>query len=369
MRRRGIATATALGAAALSGCIATIALWEGNATSASPAPAPVATATVVRTDLVSTVLTEGTLGYAPADPVVNRLSGTYTELPSPGTVVSDGGTLYRVDNTAVVLMTGSVPAWRPFQSGMTDGPDVTELESDLIALGFARGLFSEPGDHFVAATAAAVERWQRAVGDLPNGTIALGQIEFLPAPVLVGAQQVLPGQSAAPGEVSYLVTTTARVVSVGLNPDLPAVSVGEPVSIVLPSNATTPGRVTAVGPPPPNGSAGSQTSSSSGSANASGSGQPPATAVATVVPERPEETGNASGEAVQVELTVQSAANVLAVPVSALLALAGGGYGLEVVGPHGHHHLVGVTTGVFSNSQVQVSGEYISPGTKVVVAE
>ena len=61
--------------------------------------------------------------------------------------------------------------------------------------------------------------------------------------------------------------------------------------------------------------------------------------------------------------------DVLAVPVSALLALAGGGYGVEVVAPSGAHHLVGVTTGLFAGGQVQVSGAGITAGTKVVVAQ
>jgi hypothetical protein len=73
--------------------------------------------------------------------------------------------------------------------------------------------------------------------------------------------------------------------------------------------------------------------------------------------------------AVQVALTVVAARNVLAVPVSALLALAGGGYGLEVVESTGIHHLVGVTTGIFAGSMVQVTGNEIAAGTKVVVAQ
>src|SRR5262249_32304124 len=60
---------------------------------------------------------------------------------------------------------------------------------------------------------------------------------------------------------------------------------------------------------------------------------------------------------------------VLAVPVSALLALDGGGYGLEVVEPSGAHRLVGGHTGVFAGSQVQVAGPQIAAGTTVVVAQ
>jgi hypothetical protein len=87
------------------------------------------------------------------------------------------------------------------------------------------------------------------------------------------------------------------------------------------------------------------------------------------VPDRPAATGTGSGVAVQVSLTVQSVRDVLAVPISALLALVGGGYGVEVVGPSGVHHLVGVTTGTFTGAQVQVTGTGIDAGTKVVVAQ
>jgi hypothetical protein len=91
--------------------------------------------------------------------------------------------------------------------------------------------------------------------------------------------------------------------------------------------------------------------------------------VAIVTPDDPAATGTGSGIAVQVSLTSQSAANVLAAPISALLALAGGGYGLELITPSGHHDLVGVTTGVFTGSQVQVSGPGITAGLKVAVAQ
>ena len=71
----------------------------------------------------------------------------------------------------------------------------------------------------------------------------------------------------------------------------------------------------------------------------------------------------------QVSLTTQSVKGVLAVPVSALLALSGGGYGVEVVSASGIHHLVGVTTGIYAGSRVQVSGAGIAQGVKVVVAQ
>jgi hypothetical protein len=69
---------------------------------------------------------------------------------------------------------------------------------------------------------------------------------------------------------------------------------------------------------------------------------------------------------VNVNITSQRADNVLAVPVNALLALQGGGFGVEVVSG-GSSHLVGVTTGLYSSTLVQISGSGITAGTLVEV--
>jgi hypothetical protein len=58
---------------------------------------------------------------------------------------------------------------------------------------------------------------------------------------------------------------------------------------------------------------------------------------------------------------------VLAVPVTALLALQGGGYGVDVVTTGGASHLVGVTTGLEADTLVQISGPGITAGTRVQV--
>jgi len=349
--------AVALGAAALCGAAVAIAL-RGTPAPAAPSAPPVGTATVERTDLIDSVLTQGTLGYAPSPPVINQLQGIYTDVLAPGSVVQPGQVLDRVDDQPVVLMIGTVPAWRPFTPGMTDGPDVEQLEANLIALGDARGLLNAAGPHFGAAAVAAVERWQHSLGVTdPTGSIDLGRVAFAPAALRIAADSVSPGQPAAPGDSPYAVTTTTRAVSVPLTPSDPTVAAGQPVSIELPSGTSTPGVVTAMGPPPPVG-AGGPSSSSSGSST-----------VLTVTPEDPTATGSADGEAVQVSLVVQSVRHVLAVPVAALLALSGGGYGLEVVEPSGQHQLIGVRTGVFAGGKVQVLAAGLHPGTRVVVAQ
>jgi len=349
-----------LAAAAVAGAVIAVSLQGGASAPAAPVPVPVSTTTVARTDLTSSVLTGGTLGYAPAGPVVNELSGTYTELPATGQRIAAGGTLYRVDNAPVVLMAGATPAWRELAPGITDGPDVSELQSNLIALGDAAGLFSTPTGDFDALTAEAVQRWQLAEGEPATGVIAVGAVVFLPSQVRVGAESFEPGQAAAPGQEPYQVTTTRRTVLVPLNPQLPAVHLGERVRILLPSGRSLAGRAAMIAPTAP-------TAPSTGSAASTGG------ATLTVAPVRPTATATGAGAGasvpVEVALTTQSVRNVLAVPVSALLALAGGGYGLEVVEPSGTHRLVGVRTGAFSGSRVQVSGADIAAGTRVVVAQ
>src|SRR5216683_211820 len=150
-----------LAAAAVAGAVAAVAIRGGQAAPAAPAPPQLATAAVVRTNLATTALTGGTLGYAATRPVVNMATGIYTWLPRPGVTIRAGGVLYRVDNTPVMLMAGGTPAWRPFALGMTDGPDVRQLQANLMAGHFADGLVTAPTGHYDLLTADAVQRRRR----------------------------------------------------------------------------------------------------------------------------------------------------------------------------------------------------------------
>lgn len=348
----------ALAGAGIVGAVTTVAVLGGGAAPAAPPPVRVSVSRVVRTNLATTVLTAGTLGYAQTRPVTNQLAGTYTSLPAAGRTVTRGRALYRINDLPVVLMIGRTPAWQPFAPGMAPGPDVRELQANLIALRYANGLFSAPDGVYDQPTIDAVERWQAAAGYPVTGQIALGQLAFEPSAVEVGAMNVAVGEAAQPGQSPYQVTTARRTVIVPMNPTLPTVSIGERVSIVLPSSARTPGVVTAIGPPP----------AVTGSGSAGPTIPAGTTTVLTVTPDRPPATGTGTAIPVEISLTVQSVRDVLAVPVSALLALAGGGYGLEIVGPSGAHRLIGVRTGIFAGGMVQVSGAGLVRGTKVVVA-
>ena len=66
---------------------------------------------------------------------------------------------------------------------------------------------------------------------------------------------------------------------------------------------------------------------------------------------------------VSVNFVQEKAKNVLSVPVTALLATAGGGYALqEAAAPH---RLIPVTTGLFAAGYVQISGPDIYRGLQV----
>ena len=105
-------------------------------------PAP-ATRPVVREDLSATTPVAATLGYAGSYAVTGRGGGTLTWLPRPGDVIGQGKVLYRVGNgSPVVLLYGRVPDWRALGEGVVAGADVSQLNHDLVGLGYAAARMS-----------------------------------------------------------------------------------------------------------------------------------------------------------------------------------------------------------------------------------
>ena len=313
---------------------------------------------------------------------------TYTWLPQPGQVIKQDETVYSVSDVPVPLLYGSIPAWRAFYTGMPDGADVGELTHDLIALGYGSGLTHS--DHYSAATAAAVGRWQHALGLPATGQILLGEVVFEPGPIRVTSVTPSAGASAGGGSgggsgggggggTVLTATGTTPVVTVDLDVTQDyLVKPGDAVSVVLPDGTSTVGgQVESVGTVascPGGGSTGTGTGTSgggqspcasAGSNGSSGSNSSPTVTVTITLDSTP--AGARLDQApVNVNITSQRAANVLAVPVSALLALAGGGYAVQVV-TGDTSHLVAVSTGLYSSTLVQVSGSGIRAGMRVEV--
>jgi Putative peptidoglycan binding domain len=282
-------------------------------------------------------------------------SGTVTGLARPGSVVRRGGTLYSLDGDPIVLMYGSLPAYRSFHLGMTDGRDVLELEENLAALGFDPGTVDEA---FTASTAAAVEEWQGSVGLRKSGSVALGRIVFLPGPRRIGQLKTSLGSVLGAGAQVLDTSSTRRVVSVELDASLQSLAHdGEAVTVTMPSGATVRGRISKVG------CVARQKSDSQGGDNPDGGGGSLVIDV-TVELRSDRGVGRLDEAPVSVGLAKESRRHVLAVPVNALIARRGGGYGVELAATR---RIVPVETGLFAGGNVEVSGAAIREGTRVVV--
>ena len=368
-RRRATAAGAPLIAAAATAAalIGGYALYPRQQAAATPGIAT-QTALVVKTDLVNTVQVAGALGYLGSYGIVNQAAGTaYTALPGTGAVVRRGQRLYEVDGTPVTLFYGTRPTWRTLSEVVPPGPDVAQLDRNLIALGYGRYL--PVSDYYTAATAYAVESWQQAAGLPVTGTVPLGQVVFAPGPLRVTS--VLPGLGSPPQPGAKLLTATSTVPLV--TAQLPVtqeylVRPGQQVTVTLPDGVTTtPGTVTAVSSVATSAPAGGQ---DTGAQQGQGGGGSQESVALTVRLTRPQAAGDLDQAPVSVSIVSARASDVLAVPVSALVALAGGGYAVEVVHGAGGttaRQLIAVRTGLFSATLVQVSGPGITAGQRVEV--
>jgi hypothetical protein len=375
----GLIVATS-GPAAGSGHAASGSSGAGQASGAGGG-SHVATAPVVRTDLTNTVQVSGALGFAGSYTVANQMQGTaYTALPPPGQVVRRGHRLYEVDGSPVILLYGPRPEWRDLFLGVAPGPDVAQLDANLIALGYATPATLTVSDTFTAATSFAVQRWQAALGVTVTGVVPAGQVAYAPGPLRVAALDVTLGAAAQPGAGVLAATSARPVVSAALPVGQEyLVRRGDQVSVTLPDGTrTVPGVITAIsrvasagssgsaGQPSPGPSAPGGPGSGGSASGRSGPGGGGDTVEVTVRLAHPRAAGGLDQAPVTVNIVSARASGVLAVPISALVALAGGGYAVQVI-TGGTAHLTGVRTGLFSSSLVQVAGPGLRAGLRVEV--
>ena len=381
MRRTwALAAAAVLAGVAVIGGV--LAISGGKQAVAAGRPLPVGTTRVEKRTLSAMVSQGGILTYrARSDgspySVINQAHGAYTALPTLGQVIRQGHALYRVNDSPVVLLYGSTPAYRTLSAGES-GPDVAELNTDLVALGYATSAQLRSGSAvFGSATTTAVEKLQAALGMPRTGTLSLGQAVFEPVAVRVTSVPVQPGAIAQPGEAVIQGTSTTRQVQVALDASQQtSMAVGDKVSITLPNSQTIPGVVSSVATvatcPSSSGSGGpSSGSAPSGTDTCSsgGSGSSTPTITVGVTPSDPAATGKWDQAPVQVGITTDSVPDALVVPVTALLAQSSGGYAVEVVGAGARNHLVPVSLGLFDDAHglVQVTAPGLAAGQEVVV--
>ena len=346
---------------------------------AQAATASIATGTalVTRTDVQQQTAVTGTLGYAgnysviaPAGPAAS--GGTagpasmITWLPAVGAVVTRGKPVYAVGGQPVPLFYGSRPAWRDMAPGITPGRDVRQLQRNLAALGYGSGLELAANGQFGLATELATERWQQAVGLPLTGTVPLGQVAFLPGPLLVSQQLAMVGGPVPNGTPIVQGTSTTPDVQLALDPAMaPTVRRGNRIAVTLPDGSTAPGVITQVSDVAQNPASDSQSQQ-----GPPGSQQPPAVPV-TARLSRPVH-GVLDQAQVQVAITSAEDRGVLAVPITALLAQPGGRFAVVVVSSSAGRAVrrtVPVQAGLFDEiaGVVQVSGPGLAAGQHVAV--
>jgi len=334
-------------------------LWANNA-STEPITAtsgPVATATVERGTISATESWDGTLEYGAPFTVTSSVEGTITRLVDQGEILKRGDELFRVNEQPVTLFYGTVPMYRDLGPG-DSGVDVRQLEKNLAALGYD-GFRAD--DEFTSSTAEAVRAWQKDTAAAQTGTVARGDVVFVPGGrQVVDALRVDVGDHLVPGVPVLDVTGTDQVVSLDVDiDDRDMFDADTRVTIVLPDGGKVRGTIATTEVV--------DVASESGGGVEGGTTASESIAQVEVTLDEQVPDGLV-GASVDVIVAIDKRTDVLLVPVNALLALAEGGYGLEIVGDDGTTSIVAVDTGLFGGGKVQVEGDDISDGTVVGVA-
>jgi len=356
-RRWALAAAVVL-VAGVCGVVAVSGADHPAAAARSPATN---TEKVEKGELSALVSGAGTLTYR-ARPdgspyaVVNQTGGVYTQLPDAGNKVGCGGVLYRVDNRPVVLLCGTVPAYRALHVGVT-GPDVRQLNRNLHQLGYDNEAHVriDPADSaFTPKTEQALRVLQRKKGVGVTGELATGDAVFLPEAVRIAKVTGQLGGSARPGAPVLSATSDKLYVRVDLDASQQGdVHKGDRVQITLPGNTPATGRVAGFGRV----------------AQAEQGSQAAAATIPTFINlDDPAKADGLDQAPVDVDITTNGVENALSVPVTALVGKSGGGFAVEVVRAGERRELVAVKLGLFDTGggRVQVEGD-LRPGDSVVV--
>ncbi|MCX4911186.1 peptidoglycan-binding protein [Streptomyces sp. NBC_00878] len=366
-RRQLLAVVAVLVVAGAAGGVVVSRTDNGERSAAAAKRVKVETALVARADLADTQEMNGTLGFGTERPFTGAKAGTVTWLPASGDTITRGRTLYKVDDRPVPVFFGATPLFRTLDKPGQTGSDVVVVAQNLRALGYDidripgadSPLIDDGADRgrFTTMLAAALKRWQKQVGMKPTGRLEAGDVAVLPGQVRVGA---LSAQLGADAKAALMtLTSTAKAVTVPVAAtEIGTVRKGTRVTVVLPDGKQTKGRVErisriAVG--------GGQDDGGQGGGLQDG-GAPKLDV--TVLLSDTVDVRALDSAAVRVRFTTQTRKGVLTVPVGALVALSEGGYALQR--PDGR--LIAVETGMFARGLVEVRGEGLTSGTRVVVA-
>ncbi|GGV83640.1 peptidoglycan-binding protein [Streptomyces gelaticus] len=355
-RRKVVVALVLVAALGGSGALAAIRPWEHHGT-ASPQPSVShGTVAVQKGSLSTGIQVGGALSYDTPTPVIASGHGTITALPAVGAVVKAGAKFYEVDGRPVVLLTGDRPMWRDLGPEISDGPDVEQLKRNLIKLGYADGLGLAADQKFTPAAVTAVKRWQKALGEKQTGTVTLGSVVMLPQ-AAVRVQQLGARLGSALGSIAVMTVSGTDLVATAQPADnqLSQFKPNGRVTVKLADGSTINGRIRSL----------LRGGSGDGGDNGSdGSGGADKTTV-TIALDHQRQAKQAGPSSVTVTVVGETVSDALIVPVTALLALDGGGYGVQVVSGT-TTRLVRIQLGLVADAKAQITGD-VQAGAQVVI--
>lgn len=288
--------------------------------------------------------------------------GPITSIATTGTEVSTGTVLFIDAGAPVIAIEGdqaSIPLLeRDLSVGVTAGQDVELFESALATMGFDAGGTLVVDDEFDAATSQAVYDWYQSLGlaeeaDPAAMTVPAGSFVVVSGGLEVGLAVIADGTD--PGVETPVLTLTqpARVVSTTVPLGDDTFALGAIIQIDYPDGTTTEGSVTSIG---------------NVATNATETPDAvPAVPVVITPNEIPASVEGFVEIPVTLRIVTETIPDAFVVPVSALVALAEGGYALEVSDGAAASHLIGVELGTFIDGFVEITGADVSAGLEVVI--
>lgn len=345
----GLVIGLAVGAAGM-GLVAADESESGDVTERTTTTVP-----VERRTLELSESTTGELASSAEADLTTIGSGTITSAAEVGAQLDRGSQIVRVDDRPVVLLIGDQPVWRSFEPDMTDGPDVTQLEWNLAALGFTpAGMVLD--DHYSDDTANAIEAWEDSLGIAePDGVIDEGQVIFATG-LLQVVTSVPSGTRLSPGDALATVRPddgSALDLTFSVTEEADRYQPEQAVNILAADGTSTSATIVSF-----------ERDAAESGQGAAGGGDAQAAASFTVTAAPKGDGDGLTPGQVDVEIPTESAIDTLAVPSRALVAVVEGDQAVELAEGN---RLVPVEIGVFAEGWVEISGDGIDEGTMVVV--
>ena len=302
-----------IGAACIvvAAAVTTVALRSrdvGEAADTSDPKAPKASlATAEQRDLTRSETFDGRVGHGTETPLKLTGNGVITHLPAVGDVIRFGHELAEVDGEPVLLLEGERPAWRELGPDTGRDEDVRQLEAVLVAMGFADPAKVVVDNTWTPSTTAAVKAMQALNGMPIDGRLSLGEFVFSPEVIRIADVGGHLGDDAG---AAGLQTTglDQSVLATVKSSKIDLIELGARVTLEMPTGETIDGTIAKIE-----------------AAVVADDGS-----VTFPVDITTGALGVDDGTTVEVDVDVVSAADAIAVPAEALLALAEGGYAVEV---------------------------------------